>query len=91
MIILPPTFGFFHILAVSTTDKPVNRSVNAYAHTWLNVFCVKEGIPAIRAIKYKIMWLEKIHLPMRTFGAEVHKSNLRVKRRHNKYENSELE
>ena len=26
-----PTFGFFQFLAVSTTDKPVNRSKHAYA------------------------------------------------------------
>ena len=35
------------------------------------------------------MWLENI-LAQRTFGAEVSKSNIRVKRWHNKYENSEL-
>ena len=28
-----PTFGFFQFLAVSTTDKPVNRSIHAYALT----------------------------------------------------------
>ena len=32
----------------------------------------------------------KIHSRTRTFNAEVHKSNIRVKRWHNKYENSEL-
>ena len=32
----------------------------------------------------------KIYSRTRTFGAEVHKSNIRVKRWHNKYENSEL-
>ena len=33
----------------------------------------------------------KIYTRTRTFGAEVHKSNVRVKRWHNKYENSELD
>ena len=33
----------------------------------------------------------KIYSRTRTFGAEVHKSNVRVKRWHNKYENSELD
>ena len=52
--------NFSSFLAVSTTDKPVNRSIHAYA-----LFCVKgaylsrysqknnEGVRAIRAIKYK--------------------------------------
>ena len=43
--------------------------------------------------RYKIQkicgW--KIYLRMRTLGAEVHKSDIRVKRWHNKYENSELD
>ena len=30
----------------------------------------KEGVPAIRAIKYKIMWLENIGSRMRTFGTK---------------------
>ena len=38
----------------------------------------KEGVHAIRAIKYKIMWLENIGSRTRTFDAEVHKSNIRV-------------
>ena len=37
------------------------------------------------------MCLENILARTRTFGAEVHKSSIRVKRRHNKYENSELD
>ena len=49
----------------------------------------KEGVRAIRAIKYKKGgW--KIYSRTRTFGVEVHKSNIRVQRWHNKYENSEL-
>ena len=32
----------------------------------------------------------KIYSRTRTFGVEVHRSNIRVKRWHNKYENSEL-
>ena len=43
--------------------------------------------------RYKIQkicgW--KIYLRTRTLGAEVHKSDIRVKRWHNKYENSELD
>ena len=38
MIILPPNIRFFQFLAISTTDKPVNRSIRAYALTQLNVF-----------------------------------------------------
>ena len=51
-------------LSVSTTDKLANRSIHAHALTWLNVFALrgfilrdihkkKEGVRAIRAIKYK--------------------------------------
>ena len=36
------------------------------------------------------MWLE-IYSRTRTFGAEVHKSNIQVKKWHNKYENGELD
>ena len=47
----------------------------------------KEGVRAIRAMKYKKCgW----NIYTRTFGAEVHKSNIGVKRWHKKYENSEL-
>ena len=55
---------FSGFLAVSTTDKPVNRSIQAYALTQLNVFALrglsfviftknKEGVRAVRAMKYK--------------------------------------
>ena len=50
----------------------------------------KEGIRAIRAIKYT-KYLAGKYSRTRTFGAEVHKSNIRVKRWHNKYEISELD
>jgi len=50
----------------------------------------KEGIRAIRTIKYK-KYLAGKYSRMGTFGAEVHKSNIRVKRWHNKYEISELD
>ena len=36
------------------------------------------------------MWLEN-KLTHATFGAEVHKSNIQVKKSHNKYENGELD
>ena len=89
----------FQFLAVSIlADKPVNRSIHAYA---LEHFCVKGFIffdihrkqgrsSSNSAIKYKKRgW--KIYSRTRTFGVEVHKSNIRVKRWHNKYENSELD
>ena len=41
MIILHLTFGFFQFSVISTTDKPVNRSVQAYALTQLNVFALR--------------------------------------------------
>ena len=55
---------FPSFLAVSSTDKPINRSIHAYALTWRNVFALRgfifrdiqknnEGVRAIRAIKYK--------------------------------------
>ena len=55
---------FSGFLAISTTDKPVNRSIQAYALTQLNVFALrgfifrdihknKEGVRAIQAMKYK--------------------------------------
>ena len=50
----------------------------------------KEGIQAIRTIKYT-KYLAGKYSRTRTFGAEVHKSNIRVKRWHNKYEISELD
>ena len=50
----------------------------------------KEGVRAIRDIKHKKCG-RKIYLRTRTLGVEVHKSDIRVKRWHNKYENSELD
>ena len=55
---------FSVFLAISTTDKPVNRSIKAYSLTQLNVFALrgfifrdihknKEGVRAIRVMKYK--------------------------------------
>ena len=41
MIILPPNIRIFPVfLAVSLTEKPVNRSIYAYALTQLNVFAL---------------------------------------------------
>ena len=66
MIILPPNIRYFSsLLAVSTTDKPVNRNINAHPLKQLNDFALrgfifrdihkqnKEGVREIRAIKYK--------------------------------------
>ena len=42
MIILLPNIRIFRVfLAISTTDKPVNRSIQAYALTQLNVFALR--------------------------------------------------
>ena len=85
-------------LAISTTDKPVNRGIQAYAVTQMNVFALrgfifrdihkknKKGVQAIRAMKYKKICDWKTYSRTRTFGAEVHKSNIRVKKWHNKCE-----
>ena len=35
---------FSSFLAVSLTDKPLNRSIHAYALTWRNVFALREFI-----------------------------------------------
>ena len=93
MIILPPNSRF---LAVSIlADKPVNRSIHAYA---LERFCVKgfiffdihrkQGRSSSNSGDkiQKRGW--KIYSRTRTFGVEVYKSNIRW---HNKYENSELD
>ena len=67
MIILPHSIRIFPcFLAVSTTDKPVNRRIHAHPLKQLNVFALrgfifrdihkkknKEGVRAIRAMKYK--------------------------------------
>ena len=108
MIILPsniwilPVFQqFLQPFSLATTDKPVNRSIQAYALTQLNVFALrgfifrdihkKQGRSSSNS-GYEIQkicgW--KIYSRTRTFGAEVHKSNIRVKRWHTKYESSEL-
>ena len=93
--------NFSSFLAISTTDKPVNRSIQAYALTQLNVFALrgfifrdihkKQGRSSSNS-GYEIQkicgW--KIYSRTRTFGVEVHKSNIRVERWHNNYENSEL-
>ena len=97
----PQHSDFSSFLVISTTDKPANRSIQTYAQTQLNVFALrgfifrdihknKEGVPANQAMKYKKICGWKIYWRTRTFGAEVHKSNIRVKRWHNKCENSEL-
>ena len=94
---------FSSFLVISTTDKPVNRSIlQAYAFTQLNVFALRGFIfldihnkqgRSSSDLHYEIQkicgW--KIYSRMRTFGAELHKSNIQVKRMgHTKYENSEL-
>ena len=91
----------FSFLAISTMNKPVNRSIQAYALTQLNVFALMGFIfrdihkkhrrsSSNLSIKYKKICSWKIYSRPRTFGPKVHKSNIRVKRWHKKYENSEL-
>ena len=94
---LPPwSFAIQHsdfssFLAVSTTDKPVNRNIHALPLKQLNVFALrgfifrdihkKQGRSSSNS-GYEIQkicgW--KIYSRTRTFGAEVHKSNIRVKK-----------
>ena len=50
----------------------------------------KEGVRAIQAMKYK-KYVAGKKTRTGTFGAEVHKSNIRVKRWYHQYENSELD
>ena len=93
---------FPSVLEAITTDKPVNRSIHPYALAQRNVFAKRGFIfRDIHKIQgrsssnsgYTIQkifgW--KIYSRTRTFGAEVHKSNIRVKRWHNMYEISELD
>ena len=74
-------------LAISTINKPVNRSIPAYALTQLKVFALRGIIFRDIHIKqgrssnnsgYEIQkicgW--KIYSRTRTFGPEVHKSNI---------------
>ena len=51
----------------------------------------KEGVLAIRAIEYKTyVNIAGNYSCTHTFGGEVHKSNIGVKRWHSKYENINL-
>ena len=92
---------FSVFLAISTTDKSVNWSIQAYALTQLNVFALRGFIVRDIYKKQGRSWSSsgyeiqkicrwKIYSCTRTFGAELHKSNIRVKRWYKKYENSEL-
>ena len=93
---------FSNFLAVSTTDRPVNRSIHAYALTWLKFFALREFMfldihkktrkefEQFGLWNTKNMWQGK-KTRTGTFGAEVHKSNIRVKRWYHQYENSELD
>ena len=82
---------FPSFLAVSTTDKPVNRNIHALPLKLLNVLALrgfifrdihkKQGRSSSKS-GYRIQkicgW--KIYSHTRTFDAEVHKSNIRVKK-----------
>ena len=81
MIILPPNIRYFSsFLAVSTKDYPVNRNIHAHPPTIGERSCVKGIYRAIRAIKCKKICGWKIHSRTNTFGAELHKSNIRIKK-----------
>ena len=91
MIILLPNIRMFPVfLANSTMNKPVNRSIQAYALTQLNVFALRGFIFLVIRKKqgrsssnsgYEIQkvcgW--NIYSRTRTFGAEVHRLNIPVK------------
>ena len=83
--------SFSSFLAISTTDKPVNRSTQAYALTQLNVFALRGFIfrdihkkqgrsSSDSGYEIQKIWDWKIYSRTRTFGAEVQKSNIRVKK-----------
>ena len=93
MIILPRNIRVspFFFLAISTTDKPVNRSIKAYSLTQLNVVALrgfifrdihktKEGVRAIRVMKYKKYVAGKSTRARAPLAPEVHKWSIRVKR-----------
>ena len=92
-----PTFGFFQFFS-NFSDKPVARSLQAYALTYLtDFFCLrgfifhdnhkKQGRSSSNS-GYKIQNISprKIYSRTCTFGVKVHISNIRVKRWHKKYE-----
>ena len=94
---------FSSFLAISTTDKPVNRSIQTYTLTQLNVFALKgftfrdihkkQGRSSSNSgyeiqKKYVAGKFTRARAPLAR--ADVHKSNIRVKRWHTKYESSEL-
>ena len=72
MIIQPPNIQIFQFLAISTTDKAVNQSIQAYALTQLKVFALRGFIfrdihkkqeRSLSNSGYEIqknMWLENI-------------------------------
>ena len=82
---------FSSFLAVSATDKVVNRSIHAYALIFLDIHIKQARSSSNSGYKIQTKKGWKINSRTRTFGAAVHKSNIRVKRWHNKYENSELD
>ena len=78
---------FSSFLATSTTDKPVNRSIQAYALSQLNVFTLRGFIfsdihkkqgrsSSDTGYEIQKMCGWKIYSRTRTFDAEVHKSTI---------------
>ena len=78
---------FSNFLAISTTDKPVNRSIQTYALTQLNVFALRGFISrdihkkqgrnlSNSGYEIQIICGWKIYSHTSTFGVDVHKSNI---------------
>ena len=88
MTILPPKIRIFPCFeSVISTDKPVNRSKQAYAVTQLNFFAfrcfffhniLKKQGRSLTKSGWKIQKINggKMYSRIRTFGAKLHKSNI---------------
>ena len=103
MIILPPNIRIFPVFLQLL--QQISQQIEVYTFIvslQLDVFMLrgfifcdihqKQGRSSSNSgykMQKKSGW--KIYSCMCTFGAEVHKLNIRDKRQHNKYENSELD
>ena len=94
--LLPPNIRIFPFFS-NFSDKPVARSLHAYALTYLTDFRLRGFIfhyihkkqgRSLSNSGYKIqkIYRGKIYSRTGTFGAKVCRSNIGVKRLHNKYE-----
>ena len=101
MILLPPNICIFPVFSNSTTDKPENRSIQAYALTQLNIFALRGFIfryiykktrkefEQFKLWNSKNMWLEHTlaHAHLWRGSTQIEYSSQKM---HNNYENSEL-